>query len=164
MLKHILIPLDGSLLAERAFEPTKSILRPQGKVTLLTVIHDGHVPVPEVSKDIEPSDENELAQLTSYLERIATNFKLNGYEADFEIREGEPAATVAETALKLGVEVIVMCNQGRSGLSRLFTGSITSEVLNVSPCPVLVIPNREQIRVEEENPDLDTNFGLTPAT
>jgi|FLYN01.1.fsa_nt_gi nucleotide-binding universal stress UspA family protein len=146
MLKHILIPLDGSLLAERAIEAAKTILRPQGKITLVTAIHDGQAPTPETSA----SGENPVEQLQSYLERIATNLKLNGYEAAVEIREGEPPSVITELATILGVDVIAMCTHGRSGLSRLFAGSVTSEVLNLTPCPVLVIPNRERERVKEE--------------
>ena len=152
MLRHILIPLDGSLLAERAIEATKAILRPQGKITFVTVIHNGHVPAPESQAEI-PSEGSPEMQLEAYLERMATNAKLNGYEAEYEIREGDPAAMIVEAATVHGVEVIVMCTHGRSGLSRLFTGSVTSEVLNRTPCPVLVIPNRERERVKEGAPE-----------
>jgi nucleotide-binding universal stress UspA family protein len=152
MLKHILIPLDGSLLAERAIESAKAILRPQGKITFVTAIHDGHVPVPESHAEIASERIPEI-QLEAYLERMATNAKLNGYEAEYEIREGDPAATIAEAARVHGVEIIVMCTHGRSGLSRLFTGSVTSEVLNQTPCPVLVIPNRVRERVKEAAPE-----------
>ena len=159
MLKHILIPLDGSLLAERSIEPTKTILRPQGKITLLTVIHNGHVPTPEVQAETL-ADDNPLHQLESYLERVAMNLRLNGYEVNVEIREGEPAPVIADVAIKLGVEVIVMCTHGRSGLSRLFAGSVISEVLNLTPCPMLVIPNREQERVKEDVPAGEVSPGL----
>jgi nucleotide-binding universal stress UspA family protein len=160
MLKHILIPLDGSLLAERAVEATKAILRPQGKITFVSVIHDGHVPVSESHAEIS-SDASPEMQLETYLERMATNAKLNGYEAEYEIRVGDPAATIAQAARVHGVEVIVMCTHGRSGLSRLFTGSVTSEVLNQTPCPVLVIPNRERERVKDAPPD--GNLAPNPA-
>jgi nucleotide-binding universal stress UspA family protein len=164
MLKHVLIPLDGSLLAERAFEPAKNLLRPQGKITLITAVHNGHVPIPETSREAESSDEDDLSQLNSYLERIAANLKLNGYEVDFEIRDGEPADVIVEIATKFGVEIIVMCTHGRTGLSRLLTGSVTLEVLNTTPCPVLVIPNRERVHIEEEAPDTSTDLGLAPGT
>jgi nucleotide-binding universal stress UspA family protein len=148
MLKHILIPLDGSLVAERSIEAAKSVLRPQGKITLITVIHGGQIPTPEAEVGTTHT-ENPLEQLHSYLARIASNLKLNGYEAEVEIREGEPAVVISEVALILGVEIIVMSTHGRSGLSRLLTGSVTLEVLNHTPCPVLVIPNRERERVKE---------------
>jgi nucleotide-binding universal stress UspA family protein len=157
MLRHLLIPLDGSLSAERAIDNAKVILRPQGKITLLTVIHDGHVPIPETDAS---AGESPLDQLKAYLERMAMNVKLNGFEAEVEIREGEPAQVIADLAVKFGVEVIVMCTHGRSGLSRLFAGSVTSEVLNLTPCPVLVIPNRERERVKEDVPAGDVNPGL----
>jgi nucleotide-binding universal stress UspA family protein len=148
MLKHILIPLDGSLVAERSIEAAKTVLRPQGKFTVISVIQGGQVPTPEAEVETARA-ENAMEQLQSYLERIASNLKLNGYEAEIEIREGEPAAVIAEVAVILGVEMIVMCTHGRSGLSRLLTGSVTLEVLNRTPCPVLVIPNRERKQVKE---------------
>jgi len=157
MLRHVLCPLDGSLAAERALENAKALLRPQSKITLLTVIHNGHVPIPEVSTD---TVDDPLHHLEAYLERIAMNEKLHGFEVDVEIREGEPAQVIAEVAVTFGVEVIIMCTHGRSGLSRLLTGSVTSEVLNLTPCPVLVIPNRERERVKEDVPAGEVSPGL----
>ena len=159
MLRHVLIPLDGSLLAEKAMENAKAILRPQGKITLLTVIHNGHVPTPEVRAETHGGEEP-LRELESYLERMAMNLRLNGFEVDVEIREGEPANVIADVAVKLGVEIIIMCTHGRSGLSRLLTGGVTLEVLNLTPCPVLVIPNRERERVKEDVPAGEVSPGL----
>jgi nucleotide-binding universal stress UspA family protein len=134
MLNHVLIALDGSTLAERAIEPAKVILKPQGKITLVSAIQN-------------PDSAQELRD---YVERIAMNLKLNGYEVDTEIREGDAAALIVQMAQVHGVEVIVMCTHGHSGLSRLLFGSVTENVLNSTPCPVLVIPNRERERVEDE--------------
>ncbi len=159
MLRHVLIPLDGSLLAEKSMENAKAILRPQGKITLLTVIHNGHIPSPEGQAETH-SGEYPLRNLEAYLERMAMNLRLNGFEVEVEIRDGEPAHAIADVAVKFGVEVIIMCTHGRSGLSRLLTGSVTLEVLNMTPCPVLVIPNREREQVKEDVPAGEVNPGL----
>jgi universal stress protein A len=52
---------------------------------------------------------------------------------------GRPADVVAETATKLGVDLIVLITHGRRGLARLVEGRIAEEVLRKAPCPVLAV-------------------------
>lgn len=170
MLRHILIPLDGSALAEKALDFGQRIIDPQGKVTLLTVLPRPQLPLyPDVgdhdreSTRTAPGSGSERAQ--HYMERMATNMKLSGIgDVAVEIMEGEPADVIVERASKLGVEAIVMSSHGRSGISRLLFGSITLKVLTDAPCPVTVVPNREQERTPEaqtaDNPAL--NWRRTP--
>jgi nucleotide-binding universal stress UspA family protein len=161
MLKHVLIPLDGSPVAEKALDMARRVLAPDGKVTLLTAIQRPEPPVyaypsADVLDEIERETEmmaNAHPEATSYLERMATNLKLNGVQnVEVELGDGDPADLIVDRAFKLGVEAIVMCTHGRSGLNRLLFGSVTQKVLNATPCPVLVVPNREQQRVEDEQP------------
>jgi nucleotide-binding universal stress UspA family protein len=156
MFSHVLIPLDGSPLAEKAVDYVKHIVRPQGKVTLLTAVS---TPLVEASPQV-PSDKGDGIQ--AYMETIASRLKLNGFEVQIEIRAGEPAAVIGDLALHLSLDAIIMSTHGRSGLERVLFGSVTSQVLNMTPCPVLVIPNRERQRVEEEIPAAGEAPDLTP--
>ncbi|HEX2907566.1 MAG TPA: universal stress protein [Phototrophicaceae bacterium] len=132
MLNHVLLPLDGSKLAEQAIYPIKHVLRPDGQITLLHVA----------------ANEAEAQTATDYLEGVAMRLKLDGYQVHIEVLDGDPPEVIVERAVKLGVDLIAMCTHGRSGLQKLIYGSVTGEVLNNTLCPVLVIPNR----VRQEKP------------
>lgn len=58
-------------------------------------------------------------------------------ECVYDVRQGEPAATILEQAGALGAELIVLGTHGRTGLGRLLAGSVAEAVLRQAPCPVL---------------------------
>ena len=60
-------------------------------------------------------------------------------QVDYELREGKPETVIVETAEKLGIDLIVICNDGRDNIMDFVTGTITEHVINHSSCPVLVI-------------------------
>lgn len=168
MLRSILIPLDGSTLAEKALDMAHRILAPDGRATLLTVIQKPHAPLyaypaaDVLEQIVEDHNHSETAaqQAHDYMERMAKNFKLSGMQnVAVEIVSGDPADAIIEQAHKLGVEAIVMSTHGRSGISRILFGSVTLKVLHDTPCPVIVVPNREQQRVEQPQTNEAINLG-----
>lgn len=154
MLRHVLVPLDGSPLAEKALDAARRVLAPDGKITLLSSV--------EAMQRLEGSTDP-AAECKRYLDHAATNLKLHGYHADVEIGTGDPAELIIERATTLGVEAIVMAIEGRSGLSRLLFGSVTLKILDETPCPVLIVPNREQVRVEDEAAEPSLGFDTLAA-
>ncbi len=157
MINHVLIPLDGSQLAEKAIDAAKQVLRPQGRITLVSAIAHINPPlypyptadvVHEIQSDLEQL-ENAAPEMQAYIERIAKNLTLNGYSVEIEIVNGEASDVIVERAEALRVDMVVMSTHGRSGLDRLLFGSVTNRVLGAAYCPVLVVPNRERVSVEE---------------
>jgi len=152
MLHHVLVPLDGSKLAEKSIGPAKHILREHGHITLATVIQAPKPPVyaypsADVVHEIQEDSEymtRAVPQAQHYLESIARNLRVNGYKVNIEILSGDPASAIIELAEKIHPDVIVMSTHGRSGLSRFLFGSVTTKVLSTTAYPVLVIPNRQQ--------------------
>jgi nucleotide-binding universal stress UspA family protein len=160
MLKHILVPLDGSLLAEKALDVVKHMLPPSGKITLLSAVSTTD-PMPIVH---QPSSGD--TPLDRYLEHVALRMRLEGFEVETEIRVGDAAEVIAQAAVPLGIDIIAMCSHGRAGLERILTGSVTNKLLGITPCPVLIIPDRVRERLEEPAADAgeepDTTLGLAP--
>lgn len=151
MLRHILVPLDGSELAYSALEHVKDILDPAGTLTLLTVLENPDLPVYDFYPmptapllDYEKMFETAKARAQEYLAHIATEMG-GGHRFDirYEVEVGDAATTIVETAKKRQVNAIVMCTHGRSGLSRWLFGSVTEKVLMSSVCPVYVTPARK---------------------
>jgi nucleotide-binding universal stress UspA family protein len=154
MLKHILVPLDGSELSEKAIEHVKNLVGKETEITLLMAIDSpesiaysmyGTQSVPPVvpvnpSFDYQSLADEMMMQAQAYLERVAQYLSQTGQKVYRTVEIGSPAELIIDTAEKLGVDVIVMSTHGRSGLSRWILGSVTSKVLSASPCPVYVIP------------------------
>jgi nucleotide-binding universal stress UspA family protein len=146
MLDHILVPLDGSRLAEDALVHAKQIVIPPGKITLVTAVEVPELPMyglypPAAIPDYQAAIEDTLPQAKAYLNQIAEELTCQGYHVSVEAQIGDAAEVITRTAHELGVDAIVMSTHGRSGLSRWLFGSVTSKVLATKICPVFVIPS-----------------------
>jgi len=168
MLKHVLVALDGSDFAEKALDVAQRVLGPDGKVTLVMAVQAPEPPLyiypgaDALGAIVSDAEEirSEPEQARRYLDHVGKNLQLAAIQVDVVVGAGDPAPLIIDRAYKLGVEAIVLTTHGRSGLSRLLFGSVTEEVLRDSPCPVIVVPNREQQRVEDEAEQTDRALGL----
>jgi nucleotide-binding universal stress UspA family protein len=159
MLEHILIPLDGSDLAEAAIEPAKQLLQPNGKITLVMAIDKllswGYgLPTSSVLDESSKTTDELMRNTKTYLYQIAARLYDAGFKVETLILFGEAAPVIVEIAASHKVGAIAMSTHGRSGLSRLLFGSVTGKVLSTAPCPVFVIPNRRptvEIEAESDN-------------
>jgi nucleotide-binding universal stress UspA family protein len=162
MLAHVLIPLDGSPLAESALEYALKLVKPDGKITLLSVIQIPEYPVydlypiPATIPSYDMTFDQLLPGAKTYLEKIAENLKVTtDLEVEIKIETGDPAALICDTADEIGAETIVMSTHGRSGLGRWFFGSVTSKVLMGTHCPVLVVPQKGKKQRTGETPAVE---------
>jgi nucleotide-binding universal stress UspA family protein len=150
MLKNILIPLDGSQLAETAVRYAKEILAEDGKLTLLSVVQPPEVPMYDFYPTPAPrmrSFEDEMKDAVKYaqdyLEKLADELRSDlGVTVITRIENGDPALEIVAAAEESKSDAIVMSTHGRSGLSRWIFGSVTQKVLAAAPCPILVIPGK----------------------
>lgn len=148
MFKKILVPLDGSEMAERALEPALALAQPaNGEIILLSIPYLKHALVQERSGMgfLLPHQSIELTrkELIEYQEALRQSRQLPGVELRTKILVGDEAGAIVDTATSEEVELIVMSTHGRSGLSRWVMGSVTERVLRSSPCPVLVVRRAE---------------------
>jgi nucleotide-binding universal stress UspA family protein len=61
-------------------------------------------------------------------------------QVDYVLRQGKPETIIVETAEKIGIDLIVICTDGRDNIKDFVTGTITEHVINHASCPVLVVP------------------------
>lgn len=160
MFRHVLVPLDGSPLAEGALGFACDMLPSNGKLTLLSILHMPDVLAPGYSLPFgagvggavleAPTDRDGMED---YVTRAAVRYmarvtqELAGrtpHTLESVIMTGQPADVIVLEAERRGVDAIVMSTHGRSGLKRLFFGSVTGQVLQNAPCPVLVVPSAYQ--------------------
>lgn len=146
MYKRILVPLDGSKLAEQAIPYATELCKGATTVTLFQVVH---LPLPLAAPDVSiavpmPSEEELLQEARTYLEGIAAKLRPEGVNVKVDaIERGVVADAIVDYAAKHDISLIVMTTHGRSGLSRLVFGSVAESVVRNAPCPVLLIRAKE---------------------
>ncbi len=156
MLKHILIPLDQSALAETALDYAPKLIGPDSQVTLLTVLVPPDLSISTLygtdglaqsAMDIQAYESVERqirVQAEDYLRHISKRLASSGARVDISVQVGRDADAIVEHAKELGVDAILMATHGRSGISRWLLGSVTQKVLHAAPCPVMVIPQQRE--------------------
>jgi nucleotide-binding universal stress UspA family protein len=134
MFNKILFPLDRSREAQEAVAVAIEIVQKyQGKLTLLSVIETPDLDA-EVLDDPVMQSANAVDRLLHSAQEM---FAKQGIQADILQREGKPAFTICDVADELDVDLIVM---GSRGDLEHPADSVASRVINLSPCPVLIVP------------------------
>ena len=151
MFKKILVPLDGSPMAERALPPAVALARAGGaEIILLRSSKPVYTVMPEFAGEYEwswPAEAHDEArhaartylddlQLTSVGPEVAVRRQVVG---------GDEAGAIIGIAEAEEVDLIVMTSHGRSGARRWLLGSVTERVLHHASCPVMVIRGSEPI-------------------
>jgi nucleotide-binding universal stress UspA family protein len=149
MFKRVLVPLDGSPLAEDALPYARQIVAPQGKLYLLSVVNVSETTFFPTPKNVDKID-HVLVQAHTYLENTAAQGIEDTFQTDIEAQMGDPAHVIVETARQQDIDVIVMSTHGHSGISRVLFGSIARKVLSESPCPVFIVPSHTRHAVPSQ--------------
>lgn len=139
MYKRILLPLDGSPLAEQAVpHAIAQAERFQAELILLKVLP----PLPErsMSSPGRRQAEDLSAQLArEYLEGVAIGIRERDIPVQVVTVEGQSHPQIVQFAEENGVDLIVMSTRGQSGLSRWLMGSIADRVVRGATVPVLLV-------------------------
>jgi nucleotide-binding universal stress UspA family protein len=148
MYKKILVPLDGSKLAECALPYAEALAKgcDTEKVILASVTErfQGYRAFEDPSHPLgqrlapEAFGKKET-QAQKYLDRIAKAMEAKGIKVDTEVLLGDPAEEIIIYAKHPGCDLIVISSHGRSGVSRWTHGSVADRVFRGSPVPVLMV-------------------------
>lgn len=140
----ILVPLDGSYIAEQALPVAGTIAHRTGRrVHLASVLHQpisGLVVATEEPAP-DPGLEAELRQqFTEYLKSSAEALETtHGVEVNYALLEGTAAQALADTARFKRISLIVMTTHGHGGIHRLWLGSVADRLLRRVKAPVLLL-------------------------
>ncbi len=135
ILDNILIPLDGSALAERVLEPAMNLARlMEARCTLLRVIK------PRSSADAHGRDSQAEAEpAAAYLERIAERPREPGLEVRTRVVVAQQVAeAILEEAETQASDLIALATHGRGSLKRLLLGSVADNLIKAGTTAVLI--------------------------
>ncbi len=135
----ILVPLDGSSLAEQALPVATDLAQRFGARIHLLVVVDGAV---EHNVGEGAEDDHALAgAVDEYLAGLAADHRVGDVVIDWSTPFSTTAAEViTTTADELGADLVVIASHGRSGFSRLLAGSVAEQVIRSSKVPVVAVP------------------------
>lgn len=140
--QHILVPLDGSELAELALNDAFALAElSQAEVTLLQVIP----PIEDVARvgdhaiPVDALWGIKKAAALEYLEGVCKRVGCGTLTVHKVVEMGPPAETIIDYARKHPLDLIVMATHGRTGLQRWVYGSVADKVLRGADLPVLLV-------------------------
>ena len=142
MSQRILVPLDGSPLAERALNEALTLAQlPDSKVVLLRVIPS----IEDVISDgetftIDQQWENRAGRARDYLRGICERPQWQKVQHEVAVELGDPANVILDFAQKNAIDRIILCTHGRTGVSRWVHGSVARKVLEAADRTVVLVP------------------------
>ncbi len=175
----ILVPLDGSEFAEHALEQAEVIACSSGAtLVLLTVEHTLHESIlAETRSGVERVAASwEKKQAEEYLREVArqsmegqhgtTLHAIETQQAHLKVQTqisfGDPAEEILKAGAQDRVDMIVMTTHGRSGLKRLWLGSVAVKVVRGTTLPVLLVRAKERVKAVEAEHKASTVTLVTP--
>lgn len=154
-LSHVLVPVDGSPLAEAAVDHALALVQPAGaRCTLLRVVRTADTLLPYDQTFWTPSEQEIMDEQREIAERYVRELadrvrarSAGGGEGGtvdaVVVLEPDPARAILRAAADGGVDLLALSTHARSGVTRAFLGSVTDKVVRGAEVPVLVVRPRE---------------------
>jgi nucleotide-binding universal stress UspA family protein len=136
MFKTLLVPLDGSALAEQSLGQAAAIARATGAAIDLVTVHQ---PPAQDGYGGAPLDDRSWSDEHRYLETIESELTAGGIRASHSMLSGDPEAMIARRASDIDADLIVITSHGRTGFSRTWFGSVADGLVRRGPAPVLIL-------------------------
>ena len=149
MYTQMLIPLDGSKLAENVLPYARALARAlNARIELLSVVES--VDFAGQVRSLDPMSKAAVREGERYLEGVARSF--TGSEVTCVVEEGEAEKIIIEKAGRDKETLIAMATRGRSGIHRWLMGSVAEKVLRGATNPLLLVRGDEEGKSSGEAP------------
>lgn len=151
MIETILVPLDGSTLAEQALAAADQLARRStARVVLVRApnMEPAYATAESAYGMIYPEQAigRASAEARDYLKSVQSLQATRGIQVGTVVVEGDAAGAVVDIASQIKADIIAMSSHGYSGLTRWLLGSVAEKVLRAATCPVLVVRSRRPIK------------------
>jgi nucleotide-binding universal stress UspA family protein len=146
MFTHIMVPLDGSELAECVLPQVVSIATGCGVplVSLVRVVPPLKIYTSELEgtfaiPDMQKIEDQSIANARQYLEKKASELEKQGVKPQVSVMFGNVIDSLTDFVEKNHVDLIIIATHGRSGISRFVWGSVADRILRTAKVPVLMV-------------------------
>jgi nucleotide-binding universal stress UspA family protein len=139
MLNHILVPLDGSLLAECVLSHAITLAQVfETRLTLLRVVE--HDQTTGLKRIIDPLQwQIRKVEAEAYLDKLVAQLNRLGLQAEKAILEGLPQERIVEFTRDRGIDMIIISTHGQSGLSGWNVSSVVQKVILHAHVPMMIV-------------------------
>ncbi|MDG2614862.1 universal stress protein [Thermoleptolyngbya sichuanensis XZ-Cy5] len=138
MFKTVLFPVDQSRESREAADVVANVVKTYGsRLVILSVVESLDEEKVPTAADLEMTSPEAIAEL---LKNAKALFTEQGLDAQVMERAGKPAFTICDVADEIGANLIVMGCRGLGLTDEGAADSVTNRVINLSPCPVLIVP------------------------
>ncbi len=137
-VQTVLVPLDGSAVAEAALPMAEEVLRDNSDATLVLMRATSVMALPVI--DPVEAEVAAVREAEAYLEKVAARMRERGIrQVVTSVWYGSAATSIVEAARARKADLIVMCTHGRSGIGRLVLGSVAESVVRGTSTPILLV-------------------------
>ena len=140
MLANVLVPLDGSSLAETALPTAISLVRRKHGHVELVIVHEDVPYEWEGYEDGPWHSMNESTQVHYIHDKAEQLSSARDMTVGHALRRGDAADQICARAAEVDADMIVMGTHGRTGLTRMLVGSVADAVVRRTTIPVLLLP------------------------
>jgi nucleotide-binding universal stress UspA family protein len=136
-IDRVLVPVDGSVLAETAVYRAVDLVRETGATVYLVRAAEAHT-LP--GADPIEAQVAVVKVAEDYLQHVKARLAEGGFRnVETSVWYGSPTFAIVEAARRRRADLIVMTTHGRSGLGRLIMGSVAESVLRATETPILLL-------------------------
>ena len=140
MYKKILVPLDGSAMAEQILPHVNELAGVMGsEIELLMVVLAHTFP----GADPTYAQVEVVQAAEKYLEDISKRYTSTDIKVSTHVRYGHAAEEILRHASKDGIDLVAMCSHGHTGIVRFVLGSVSKNIADHCSKPVLIIRAKE---------------------
>lgn len=139
MYQQVVVPLDGSELAEGVEPHVAAVVRDRGSQVYLLSVAPLAVDVRSSSARMQAERPRIERELVQYLQTVAVRLEPVAADVQVRVRFGRPADEILAFVDEVEADLIAMSTHGRSGVSRWVFGSVADRVLRGATCPVLLV-------------------------
>ena len=136
MFKTVLFPIDASPEAQQAVGMAVKLVKfHQSHLCLLSVVE-----TPDEENRVNHPEQTSHEVVAQLLEKAKLLFSEQGIETEAIEREGKPAFVICDVADEISADLIIMGCRGVGLTEEGQADSVSNRVINLAPCPVLVVP------------------------
>ncbi len=148
MISRILVPLDGSELAESVLPDVRDLAKELHATIHLVQVIDVTVPPDLLVSGTAPrglveamlgAEEASTKKAEGYLSRMAERLRADGLDVSWAVAKGAAVETIVDAAYSERVDLVAMSTNGRLGIGKPAPGGIVEEVLQDAGMPVLLV-------------------------
>jgi nucleotide-binding universal stress UspA family protein len=136
MYQRILVPLDGSSLAEGMLPHVQALAKSLGAELVLLRVAFTHI-LP--GADPIQAQVTAVQEAEDYVSGLAKRLQEEGVKAEGKVRYGDPVEEILDHVVWDRIDLIAMATHGRTGLSRVVMGSVAEHVLRRTSVPMLLM-------------------------